>query len=208
MDKYRILFPLAEPFLISDFGNPREAAKVWSHYVAAIGAKLDIQFDPACLDLSRAYYTPRHPASAPYFVCMGGERPTDLAELPPCQKLKRPARPRTAKRQSSEAAQPLTSFREFLRDRGDEFDVVTWVRSIGWEIRGEEVEDKITILCPNDHAHSNAGDPNDVGCVVMNPPETDIGRAVITCRHGHCHDLKTADFMEMIATELAPADGL
>ena len=42
----------------------------------------------------------------------------------------------------------------------------------------------------------------------MNPPVTEIGRAVITCRHGHCHDLKTGDFMEMIATELAPADGL
>ncbi len=62
--KFRIVLPLAKPWVRSDFPSDSVAGAAWRHAVEAAAAMLGITVDPAARDVARLFYLPRIPSEA------------------------------------------------------------------------------------------------------------------------------------------------
>ena len=209
--KFRVVIPLDVFFDPDRHRSLAEAKRAWAGYLEAVARALDVKFDRACVDLSRAFFLPRHSEGRPFEVHVGGTHLLDLAELEPVERQDEGMWPAAASPRAR-CSIPMSSagdadgrpwLRDYLRRKGRSLDIVGWLtEEIGWETRGAPTNVKAAILCPNDDAHSNPGTFDDTACVAMNPEATDHGRAIITCRHAHCQHLRTYDFLNMIFDQI------
>src|SRR4051812_31885167 len=80
--KFRIVLPLQESWIAADFANQNLANATWRERIGALAHALGLHHDQSCVDTSRLYYLPRHPAGAPFVhtVIHGEECP--LWDLP------------------------------------------------------------------------------------------------------------------------------
>ena len=198
--KHRIVIFLAEPFdlLTAGDGDHRRGCEAWSRIPLAVGAILGVEIDRACLDPSRAFYTPRHPRDAQWEVSVFGGDLLDVTtlELPPLS--------RTPSRKS-----PVT---------GNGRDLLLWAknRSAGFQIADaiethadERIRSrdgaKLTVECPFDDHHSNPGDPDDAGFFVCNAGEGKGVGFTAFCSHHHCQNRDRLDYVgEMIRAGWLP----
>ena len=62
MPKYRLVFPLAEPFEFGKRGqSQKDAILEWKERVAGFCTAMGFHYDKACVDPARLFYLPRHP---------------------------------------------------------------------------------------------------------------------------------------------------
>lgn len=65
--KYRVIFPLKESIVLSDFSlNGRKQLESYEAVYRGVGQTVGLKFDEACKDPSRLFYTPAHPTNSPY----------------------------------------------------------------------------------------------------------------------------------------------
>ncbi len=203
ISKYRIVFPLAEAFVVGE--NLAKSGKEWEALYAHIARALGIDLDRACKDMNRAFYTGRTPSLDRYQCVIGGTTPLVLPEVTD-EMLAAVGYSNSRNRDAALAAlgerktvEGIPDVSTFYWLHGEEFDVVGWLNALDWKMRSGAGIGKEVIRCPNEDSHSA---PGGTGCVAIETEGSKNGKAIITCRHDHCQGLHTEDFMRLICEEV------
>jgi hypothetical protein len=204
MQKYRIVLPLKESFVLAHQagGDERAARDLWKRKYVGVAHMLGASYDRACTDISRLFFWPTHaPGATDYRVEMVVGDFLDLEEI----------EGKDAK--DLEAANPFT---EAGIDQGDRRPLdnpwlASWMKGkyelfcaadffqACYDDRGRNGE-KQTTECPFDGGHSNAGDVNDKGffCADGNGEDSFTAR----CSHDSCSQYWKLDYVDKAITDL------
>ncbi|WP_216647067.1 primase-helicase family protein [Roseovarius sp. THAF27] len=212
-DRFRIVVFLKEAFELPESGEERrQALNVWKRKYVGFCESIGVTtFDRTGMDLSRLQRPPRRPsedAEFKHYIIAGTGLDLDTVEDGDPTKY---GKKEVARRSGGLAP---------VEDEGgdailsDGFDVRAWFNDvgsacmfgdvldmIGWETRtGDGAEREI--MCPNDAAHSNPGDPDDTACWIKE--DTDEGFR-IHCLHDHCSaaGVHTWDMVRLIDKAIA-----
>lgn len=209
MPKFRVVFPLNEPFVIAkQMMSQLDAIKLWKAKIIGLSKVLELPIDEACLDPSRLFYLPRHAEGAQSGIWVTGGDALDFQAIPegkvkgrdqtPNDMWSRAAEDLAAKGDNALVIDGNFSLKRWAREVAADFDIATMFRVAAPErIRNDQNTTKVTIECPFDHYHSNAGDLDDQGCFVQSPsPEVGVGTFVFSCSHNSC---KGRDRLEFVA---------
>lgn len=213
--KFRIVIPLARPWKASDYAAQDAANAAWKERIEALAQALGLRHDQSCTDTSRLFYLPRRPADgpAPETAMLEGSD-CDIFALPA------PPRPPRGKARRKATAHPFEALEIVDPVTGEVFDLRKWERRNSARFQvvtalkarqpnvflGKVIDGKHHLRCVNAAAHTSAED--DFATFAMNASESDSGRFVIHCMHGHCvqHDHLTF-LKQMIETRwLSVAD--
>lgn len=216
INKFRILFPLDKPFELNP-ENPKKhlalcsdwSDRLWEFSRSVLG----VEADEACFDVNRLFYTPRHqPDSDNWFIGVFAGRPLPVEEMPFSEFEQRTYDPLKARAKRS-GKYTFTGKRPILpdgfdlidwkNDWGDRFMVTALLDDLGWEIRRSTGGDEVVLECPNDHSHSNSGDPRDQACWAK---DAEYRPFVISCRHNACTDLGSLEMLLLIEDQAALPD--
>lgn len=197
--KFRIIFPLATPYIIADQKMAqRDAIQKWERMVMGMGASLNISIDRAARDPSRLFFLPRHAKGREYKILVSGGKALDWNTITEVD---------TNKQVRIEEDDPFSAAANVMSGQVQGravspisgIDMMTWAaqRADGFEIssvfrdycddrlREETAPGKYTCECPFDDDHSNAGDSDDKGCFIQ-----DAGAYADTflfrCSHDSC----------------------
>lgn len=203
VDKFRILFPLEEPFDLAP-GDPVEherRCREWRERLVNFAVhKLDLVIDESGCDVNRLFYTPRHkPGDKQWYSAIFAGRALRIEDMPYFPTSVQPHQ-RRGRRSNADRSFTFNGQRPILSDG---FDLIDWHRDWGawflvreffdelqWDV-GQNIESRqeARILCPSDHNHSS---PDDVfGCWVKDGTSTTP--FVIYCHHNGCREIGTLD---------------
>lgn len=202
--KHRVVFPFEVAFDLTaeGEGDPARGCAAWARVPHAMGKRLEVEIDSACVDPARAFFLPRHPQAAPHEAsAFGGPlldwRTLELAPLP-------------AKVQSQKSATAAGSeLRAWVKSGGGGFQIADALDNYADERIRARASDRLTAECPFDHLHSNAGSTDDHGFFVRNAGDGPGEGFVAHCAHNHCSGFDRLDFVAaMIEAEWLPASVL
>jgi hypothetical protein len=222
IDKFRLLFPLEQPYEIQQAGRSQaDTIRSWERKILGVAKQLELTADKACLDPSRLYYAPRHAAGHPFEVHVFGGKLLDLSTIAENDGVEHTDPFAAAGAEMAGADRDET----YRRTKRDGIDLWAWNRDhgAGFEIAdaikenapdliryNNHAERKLTLTCPFDDRHSNPGDPDDAGCYVQNASDVDDGTGFkFSCRDESCREFRKGDFLcKLIDDELLPASVL
>ncbi|HEY5239697.1 MAG TPA: primase-helicase family protein [Rhizomicrobium sp.] len=210
--KCRIVFPLKTPFVVADCPTLNAAKDEWRKIVFATAELLGLagEIDKSGADLNRFFYFPRHAAGAEYDAMLCGGDLLDWRELDLEDKwaveAEKIAGGGKGGKSKTEAGRNLGKWSKIFATR---FQIAEVLRELCDErIRGEG-SIGVEIECPNDPAHSNAGDSDDRACQAINAGDGRAPVFSIKCQHANCRDLTNLDMLGlMLADEWFPRDVL
>lgn len=203
VDKYRILFPLEEPFLLSndDPVEHEQRCLEWRERLVNFAEHvLDLVIDESGCDVNRLFYTPRHkPSDDNWYLGIFAGRALCVDDMPYFPTTVRP-RQRRGRRTGNDLSMSYTVKRPILSDG---FDLIDWQRDWGtwflvrdffdvlqWDFGSDlKARREARILCPNDHAHSSFDDV--MGCWIKDGSGTTP--FVIYCHHDACREMGTLE---------------
>jgi hypothetical protein len=82
IQKFRVIFPLSEPFEFAKRGGThQDAIAEWKERYAGFCAAKGFFYDEKCVDPARLFYAPRHAESAPFGAWRVYGAPTDLDQV-------------------------------------------------------------------------------------------------------------------------------
>lgn len=203
MEKYRIVLPLYEPFVVAKEcgGNERAAREKWKRLYVGVASQLGASYDRSCVDISRLFFWPTHKPGGEFRVEIILGEMLDLSKVTEVDP------------KELENSNPFT---EAGLDAGDEIPLENvWLRT--W-MRGKYVHfaageffanyydqrnrngDKITTECPFDAGHSEAGNPNDQGFFCVDG-DSDEKAFAAHCQHDSCSQYRRLNFVDKAVTE-------
>jgi len=202
MPKFRALFPLAKPFIIAEhYGSQNDAIALWKRKLVGLSNMIGVPIDPATLDPSRLFYLPRHPKGMPFGVWVTGGEALNFDDIPegnvvggraqmPTDTFARAGADMTREKKGhvvTEDGFDLTVWAGKTK-ASENFDIAKLFQEVATDkIRNEQSASKLTVECPFDSGHSNAGDPNDAGCFVQSPdPHEGKYHFAFSCSHASC----------------------
>lgn len=228
--KFRIILPLARPWMAAEFESQAVANAAWRERIGALAHALNLDHDQSCVDTSRLFYLPRRRDEAQPFehVVLRGE-PCDLWSLPDA--APRAAAPLFDAQPRQPDARPVQGFDPFHKvattPAGERFDLTAWAAEFGGRFEvvhalrarapgvfsSRRSGVKHHIHCPNAGSHlTNSGEGTGTYCVNA----SDIGLAqlpeisgfTIHCMHNGCAGHDRLDHLRAFleAGTLAPAD--
>lgn len=209
-DRFRVIIFLEQPFTIptDDVESRRLAVAEWQSRYAGMCELLGLEeIDSSAMNLHQMMYTPRRAsedAEFEHYIIAG--RALRIDEMPKGDATKyRKAGPSGPRRETTavDSGEPAIladgfDLRDWWEDGGRHIMLDTLLDYLGWDTRGVSGDGQ-HILCPNDAAHSNPGDPDDRGTWAV---EGDEG-ALIYCHHDHCLHLCTWDFIRLLEENIA-----
>lgn len=197
--KFRVVLFLAKPFVIAEQGSSLfEAKQIWKGKYAAVGEMLGFGYDEACTDLARALYMPRHAHGADHEVRIIDGDFLNLDSFKYVPKVRK-SQTRRAKINHSCDEKHVPFLMKFLMKHAANFDAETFFEVYGEQRLERANGDGWHYECPNDAAHSNAGDSTDNAFFVSSPGNNEeYGTFTAHCNHGHCAGLDRADFLNMV----------
>lgn len=221
MPKFRILFPLAVPYVIAKQGMSQlDAINRWKGKLLGL-AKLmqNLPIDESCLDPSRLFYLPRHPEGMPFRVVVTAGQPLDFDVIP---EINMRSRADLTDDVFARAAQELGAgvgtliykdfnLRAWSAKVADTFMMSEVIRAYAPNrIRTDYNTDKIEIECPFDHEHSNAGDIEDRAAWAINAHGDGSEKPFhIGCQHNTCKNRSKLEFVcQMLEDEWFGVDVL
>lgn len=207
MPKHRIVIPFAEPFRISEQGKTQQEAMVkWAKVPAALAAELRVPFDKSCVDPSRLFYFPRHGEGRPFEIRLWTGKLFDWQTL----ELDNPydIKIEEDKGKSKSVTPEGRVLGKWSIDRAPGFQIVDAIENFAPDRkRGPASGRGITIECPFDEDHSNAGDQADTGCFAVNAGDGPSEIFTVSCRHESCRNKTVLDMLgKMIKDGWLPAD--
>lgn len=206
MPKFRLVFFLDHPYDVMREGDTTDAArKKWVRKIYGMARILgNLPIDQSCIDLSRLFYLPRRKSAASTFeIRIIAGKLLDLDEVPEIDPRKVDLFESAAARlggndiKTSRTLANGMTVRRWAKLSGDGFQIAELFRDYAPDrIRQDQSEDKLTVECPFDDSHSNAGDLNDAGCWVQNgaSASSDSG-FTFACSHNNC---KKYDRLDML----------
>ncbi|WP_026191129.1 primase-helicase family protein [Methylosinus sp. LW4] len=210
MPKFRVVFPLNEPFVIAkQMMSQLDAIKLWKAKIIGLAKSLELPIDEACLDPSRLFYLPRHDKGRPFGIWVTGGDALDFQAIQEGKVRGRDQTPvsndvwsRAAADLAAKGDNALVvdgnfSLKRWAREVAADFDIATMFRTAAPDkVRTDQNTSKVTVECPFDHYHSTAGDIEDQGCFVQSPsPEIGINTFVFSCSHNSCKDRDRLEFV-------------
>lgn len=214
MPKFRVVLILKDRFTIANRGGTqREAIEEWKGLYRGTSRALGAYYDRTCVDPSRLYFTPRRPQDAiEWCVEIIAGEPLDLEAV---ERVSEQDVRDEGKSEFEKAADKMRAgsgddyktpglwpfigkcantfeISQFLLDRDPDGD------------RGERNGGRVH-RCPNEGAHSNAGDDQDVAFWCKNAEPGGDG-FVATCRHDNCQGLDRVKFLDLACQQLGIAD--
>lgn len=219
VDKFRILFPLREPYQLdpNDADQHAERCLEWRERLYNFGAnELGLELDESGSDVNRLFYSPRHkPDATNWFVGVFAGRGLSASDMPYASIAQFAPPPlgnggkSHGPRSGSDRNLTFIGKRPILFDG---FDLVDWRRDWGsrflvreffeacdWDFGSDNrATGEARVLCPNDHAHSTLND--DTGCWIKDGNGGDS--FVIYCHHNSCSDMGTLDQLLELETYL------
>lgn len=201
MPKFRIIFPLSDAYRIAKQRmSQADTIDLWKSKLVGLSKSIGLPIDEACLDPSRLFYMPRHGEGKPFQVVVTGGLALDFdAVLEGRTKGQKTA----ADNVFTEAAKDLGavsggSLKRWAATTADKFDICRLFREVASDrIRTEQSDSKLSVDCPFDAFHSNAGDEGDRGAWVQSPgSEANAETFTFACSHNGC---KKRDRLEMVA---------
>lgn len=219
IQKWRVIFFLDKPFVIADHARPdMRGVDIWARVPRALAQRLGgLHLDGACIDVSRAWYRPSHPAGRDDYRIdlFGGDlvsldellaEGTALLDAPPAEPLA--AIPGVAAdapvmkalaaygdgssfRRAAEITGPFG--RRWAAREAAGFDIVSLLEKKlpkgDSRLRGKR-DRKLTIQCPFADDHSKRDKADSTGCFATNAGDGRGEGFTIYCSHGSCNSLK------------------
>lgn len=166
MSRCRALFLLSEPFDFTTGGSQDARIAEWKERYSAFCDGLGLAYDAKCVDPARLMYRPAIPLDAneaDHCIKWIEGRPLDLG------KVVRDADPLAAFTSINQAPTGTSGklhlktpgLARFLKDHGAEFNAAEFLRHVALDDVRSDTADKVECMCPNDHAHSDPGNPDD-----------------------------------------------
>lgn len=205
-DRFRVIVFLDAPFILpANLEERRAAVSEWeSRYVGFCELLGLADIDASALSPNQMMYAPRCPKGAEFEHYIIAGAALNVADMPrgDASAYKKAAPLNTGQGSTKAGDGPAVlsdgfDVRDWFNDGGKHLLLEDLLDFIGWEDRGTAGDGR-AILCPNDAAHSNAGDGGDSGTWAC---EGDDG-FVVTCRHAHCSHLNTWDMIRMIEANI------
>lgn len=201
LDKFRLIFPLAEPVKLIDLANTQaECLTIWEDKITGLARNtLGVHFDVSCTDPSRLFYTARHPKAAKDWYCAIVQgNPLAFDDITPMEKAaytrERPGGGNV--RHYTESGVDLNSW---YVDHADRFQIADLLETLCPDkVRGTATGvTGVVIECPFEAGHSSGGGS---GTIAINALDANGERGTITCRHDSCQGRKNAEYLaEMLA---------
>ena len=136
-----------------------------------------------------------HPTGSPYYAEHVRGQPLDLAVI----KLES-TEPKQRKSGRNDSAQSEVGkeLKLFAAKFGKHFQLADAIDAEAPDrVRGDTTAVKGRVVeCPFDDLHSNAGDPDDKACFVMNAGDSEHGSFVWKCHHASCQHRDRLDFLD------------
>jgi hypothetical protein len=199
MARVRAMFILKDPFDFTDGTSQRETIVEWHDRYRGVAKMLGVACDRSCIDPSRLMYTPRVATGTDLSqfemrVVGGGfldlknvDRVSDVDFDKPAISGAFSLSDMNVSEKKGPTLFKTPGLGEFVRKYTKNFDAARWMSGYT-DVRAQN-GDKYTFKCPNDDAHSNPGDPDDMGFFCQNASDTDTGF------HMHCsHDSCKSEF--------------
>lgn len=211
LDKYRLIFPLAEPVKLIDLAGTQTAAlEVWENKITGLATKtLGVHFDTSCTDPSRLFFTARHPEGAEWYCAIVQGDPLNFADVP---SVKKSSYTNTRKAMNSfevaggaqdDADRPprcqspsgasLNAWHYKAKDRFQMADLVEDFCSDRIRNTGGEAQGHVHIECPFEYDHSTEGG---TGTMVINALDAEKGYWTWFCHHNACQGRHKLEFLE------------
>lgn len=223
--KFRVILPLARPWLARNYHTQRGANAAWKERVEALAAALGLAHDQSCTDTSRLFYLPRRPADGPpaETAVLEGTH-CDIFALPPAPKAEPPARARGRKsaspgKRGAQRRDPPVGDGDhshvFINPAtGEEVNLRTWAKRAAqsFELRTALQQrrpdlfthqgdngSKYHLRCVNDGEHTQGG--TDTATFVVNASESTSSGFAYHCRHAHCDGRDRLFFLRRMLEE-------
>jgi hypothetical protein len=190
IEKHRAIVFLDRPYVVQDQpGSQQQAIERWPLFVRAFSEHVGLPHDRAAEDIARTFYSPRHPKGGDYYATIIGGKLLDLETLDVADQ------PTSAQRfgPSTDAGRALIPW---SKRRGHGFLPIAALEDYAPERLRKPIPLGQVIECPHDHLHSNAGDPDDGACFVMDAgagSQTD--GFTIRCKHASCAGFNRLDHL-------------
>ncbi|RGP36932.1 DUF927 domain-containing protein [Pseudotabrizicola alkalilacus] len=212
LDKYRLIFPLAEPVKLLDLGGTQtEFLEAWENKITGLAIeKLGVHFDVSCTDPSRLFYTARHAKDAADWYCavVRGD-PLRFEDVPSVKKTTY-ANTRKALNPFEVAGgvghdddrppQCLTPSGASLNDwhykakeRFNMADLLEDLCSDRIRVAGGEAQGHVHIECPFESEHSAEGG---TATMAVNAIDSPNGYWTWFCKHDACQGRHKLVFLE------------
>ena len=195
MPKFRVIVPLEKPFVVAEEGATQtEAMNKWPKIPLALARLLGMEIDKASTEICRIFFPPRHPEGMPNEIRIygGGGKVFDFKTLElddPFETIGKELTKGTSK-SVTDRGRTLGRWSVKYAHRFQITDVIADHCSEKFRNgSGKDVE------CPFDENHTNAGDPDDSACFVVNAGYGESERFVISCRHASCQTKTNLDML-------------
>jgi hypothetical protein len=208
MPKFRVVMVLKDRFTIAERAKTQKAAIAeWKERYAGASKKLGAFFDRSCTDPSRLMYLPRHPKGGEFSIDIIAGEPLDIetCERVTAEELRAgmPASPWADAAKDLGAgggAYKTQGMKWFFGKYADRFEIADFFEEMDPDgVRGHRTSGPGRIhRCPNDDAHSDAGNPEDQGFFCVNASEDTREQATARCSHDSCQELDRINFIDII----------
>ena len=212
LEKFRLIFPLAEPVKIVDLAETQAASlEMWEDKITGLAVKLlGLHFDTSCTDPSRLFYAARHPASADdWYAAVIRGRPLTFDEVPAYKKslYTKHREPLNAFLMAGNAAdgdrppQALTpagkSLNEWHSNIGKSrfmvADLLEAYCSDRIRVAGGEAQGHVHVECPFEHEHTSEGG---TACMAVNCIDSPNEFWGWWCHHDACQGRHKLQMLE------------
>lgn len=224
MPKFRVVFPLDEPFVFAKRGSTQQdAINEWKERYAGVCTEMGFFFDEKCADPARLFYFPRHKRGDPHGSWLIAGRALKIDDYDRLKITRGRRNRKQADNVFSANGIDDTEAGRYITEKG--FNLVPWVAKHGKRF---EIENMITDLypdmlrdprtsgkpgihveCPFENEHTDFGGG---GTYIVNASDNYNdgfdGGFTFHCVHNACSGRNRLDFLrEMLDQELiAPSD--
>ena len=211
--KFRVIIPLARPWLASAYDSQAQANAAWKERIEALASALSLDHDQSCTDTSRLFYLPRRPPDGPpaEHVVLDGEH-CDIFALPAPPEPPRPGQARRRRLRLAADTKLLRAMGVQVDAEGDgatfqDPDTGEIIELQAWASRGggqfqlrsalqtrrpsvflskvvDGVKHHLTCVNADEHSSTDA----DTATIVVDASESDNKGFVYFCHHNHCVD--------------------
>lgn len=208
LDKYRIIFPLAEAVKLIDLApTQRECLEIWEDKVTGMAqVELGIHFDTSATDPSRLFFTARHAEDAEWDCMILRGEPLRFEDVPTMKKsdyTRSRGGVAAAGREVNQwgdliyKAPSGRSLNDWHFGEGgakDRFQLTTLLEEMCPDkIRGNPGQGKVEVECPFEHEHSTEGG---TACMAIDALDANTQYWTMFCHHDSCQGRHKLEFLE------------
>jgi hypothetical protein len=213
IDKFRVIFPLAEAVDLADLAPTMNGYKEkWADAVCGVAMNiLESEFDSTSCDINRLFFTPRHAKGTEWYSAIVQGKPLAFDDIKPYSKAKYVAERKAAgdpfmagdtggvagdvDRFDSPSGMNLNSWHSKFKERFNIADVLESYASDKIRTAGGERAGTVHVECPFEHEHSSTGG---TATMAMNPDANKDGVWTMFCKHDACQGRHKLDFMRQM----------